>query len=64
MIHFIQQRCQDYQDNSKAMLDFLLNHSKRVIRLDHLVVNDFHDDQILLTDPDAIKRLPFIIFKM
>ncbi len=38
------------------MLDSLLNCSKRVIRLDHLVVKDSYDDQILLTDPDAIKQ--------
>ena len=38
------------------MFDFLLNLSKRVIRLDCLVVNDSHSDQILLTDPDAIKQ--------
>ncbi len=56
MIQFIQQCCQDYQDNSKAMLDSLLNRFKRVIRLDYLVVNDSHGDHILLTDPDAIKQ--------
>ncbi len=38
------------------MLDSLLNHSKKVICLNHLVVKDSHDDQILLTDPAAIKQ--------
>jgi len=38
------------------MLDSLLNRSKRVIRLDCLVVKNSHSDQILLTDPDAIKQ--------
>ena len=38
------------------MFDSLLNHSKKVICFDRLVVNDSHDDQILLTDPDAIKQ--------
>ncbi len=38
------------------MLDSLLNHSKRVIRLDRLVVKDSYGDQILLTDPAAIKQ--------
>src|SRR6266542_5301079 len=56
MTRFIQQRCQNYQDNPKAMLDSLLNHSKRVIRLDRLVVKDSYGDQILLTDPAAIKQ--------
>ncbi len=56
MIRFIQQRCQDYQDNPKAMLNSLLNRSKRVIRLDRLVVKDSRGDQILLTDPAAIKQ--------
>src|SRR6266498_3906072 len=45
MTRFIQQRCQDFQDNPKAMLDSLLNRSKRVIRLDRLVVKDYKDDQ-------------------
>ncbi len=38
------------------MLDSLLNRSKRVIRLDRLVVKDSQGDQILLTDPAAIKQ--------
>jgi len=53
---FIQQRCQDYQDNPKAMLDSLLNRSKHVIHLDRLVVKDHHNDPILITDPDTIKQ--------
>ena len=56
MTQFIQQRCQNYQDNPKAMLDSLLNRSKKVIRLDRLVVKDSHGDQILLTEPDDIKQ--------
>src|SRR6266498_3013712 len=56
MMRFIKKRCQDYQDNPKVMLDSLLNHSKRVIRLDRLVVKDSQGDQILLTDPAAIKQ--------
>ncbi len=38
------------------MLDSLLNRSKRVIRLDRLVVKDSHGDQILLTESDDIKQ--------
>jgi len=38
------------------MLDSLLNHSKRIIRLDHLIVKDSHDDQILLINPNIIKQ--------
>ncbi len=56
MTQFIQQRYQNYQDNPKVMLDSLLNHFKRVIRLNRLVINDSHGDQILLTDPIAIKQ--------
>ena len=56
MTQFIQQRYQNYQDNPKVMLDSLLNHFKRVIRLNRLVINDSHGDQILLTDSEAIKQ--------
>jgi len=38
------------------MLDSLLNCSKRVIRLDRLVINDSYSDHTFLTDPDAIKQ--------
>src|SRR6266498_5859288 len=63
MMRFIQQRCQDYQDDPKVMLDSLLNRSKRVIRLDRLVVKDSQDDQILLTDPAAIKQATIYHFQ-
>ena len=56
MTKFIQQRYQNYQDNPKAMLDSLLNWSKRVIRLDYLVVKDHHNDHLLIIDPDTIKQ--------
>ena len=56
MMKFIQQCCQDYQDNPKMMLNSLLNQSKRVICLDRLVVRDYHNDHILITNPDTIKQ--------
>jgi len=56
MMKFIQQCCQDYQDSSKTILDSLLNWSKRVIRLDCLVVKDNNNDHILITDLDTIKK--------
>ena len=63
MTQFIQQRYQNYQDNPKVMLDSLINHSKRVIHLDRLVVKDSHGDQLLLTDPDAIKQATIHYFQ-
>ena len=63
MMRFIQQRCQDYQDDPKVMLDSLLNRSKRVIRLDRLVVKDSHSDQTLLTDPATIKQVTIYHFQ-
>ena len=53
---FVRQRCDDYHDNQKHMIDSFLDRSKRTIIIDR-VLQIQNDHQLLVTDPNEIKRL-------
>ena len=54
--NFVRQRCDDYHDNQKHMIDSFLDRSKRTIIIDR-VLQTQDDHQLLVTDPNEIKRL-------
>ncbi|SRR6266498_2481199 len=55
IISHTKQRCLNYQDNPKTIIDSLLNRSKRVIKLNRLIIKDNFDNKMLITDPTQIK---------
>jgi hypothetical protein len=53
---FVNQCCDDYYDNQKHMIDSFLERNKRTIIIDR-VLQTKDNQQVLVTDPDEIKRL-------
>src|ERR1044071_2020837 len=54
---FIQDRCNNYTDNPKKLIDSLLECNKRFIVLDKLVYKDNNGHEQVTVDPDHIKQL-------
>ncbi len=53
--HYLDLHCINYDDNPFQIINSLLNHSKRTIILDWLLVSDSQTGHVLLTDPTTIK---------
>src|SRR5581483_873771 len=54
---FVQQRCEDFYDDKKHMIDSFLERTKRTIVIDRVLHTDQQGVQSLVTDPNEIKRL-------
>ena len=59
---FIQQRCDDYYDNQKHMINSFLERNRRSIVIDR-VLQSINDQKVLVTDPYEIKRLTNLHFQ-
>ncbi len=51
-----------YKNDSKAILDSLLNRSKCVIKLDQLIIKDDFNNEMLITDSTHIKQATVYYF--
>ena len=57
MKFYVQQRCEDLQDNKKKFLDFTLNRKRKKIILDKIVIEKDNEKQLVLEDKEIEKKL-------
>ena len=57
IVTFIQERCSNYTENPKKMIDSLLERNKRFIVLNKLIYKDTNNEEQVTTDPNLIKQL-------
>jgi len=50
-------RCHNYDENPTKMIDFILNHEKRRIVLNRILVKNLTHGNVLITDSTYIKQL-------
>jgi exonuclease III len=52
----IEHRCQDLKDNQKRMINSIMNRELKTIVIDHLLISQKPDEQVLVTDPTIIMQ--------